>query len=43
MFPPEAEAELVAATDEVLETYKRPSGPAQPEVHKDEQPVQLAR
>jgi hypothetical protein len=41
VIPPEADAEFVAAMEEVLETYEEPYNPEYPVVCMDEQPVQL--
>ena len=41
--PPEADAEFVAAMEEVLDTYEKPYDPACPVVCMDEQPVQLLK
>jgi hypothetical protein len=41
VIPPEADAEFVAAMEEVLETYEKAYDPACPVVCMDEQPVQL--
>lgn len=43
MIPPEANAEFVAAMEEVLEVYERPYNPDVPVVCMDEQPVQLIK
>ena len=41
VIPPKADAEFVAAMEEVLETYEKPYAPACPVLCMDEQPVQL--
>ena len=41
VIPPEADAEFVAAMEEVLETYSQPYDSARPVLCMDEQPVQL--
>jgi hypothetical protein len=41
VIPPEADAEFVAAMEEVLETYEQPYDSACPVLCMDEQPVQL--
>ena len=41
VIPPEADAEFVAAMEEVLDTYSRPYDPERPVLCMDEQPVQL--
>lgn len=43
VIPPEADAEFVAAMEEVLDTYEKPYDPACPVVCMDEQPVQLLK
>ena len=43
VIPPEADAEFVAAMEEVLETYEKPYDPACPVLCMDEQPVQLIK
>jgi hypothetical protein len=43
VIPPQADAEFVAAMEEVLETYEKPHDPACPVLCMDEQPVQLVR
>ena len=43
VIPPEADAEFVAAMEEVLDTYARPYDPACPVLCMDEQPVQLLK
>ena len=41
VIPPEADAEFIAAMEEVLDTYESPYDPARPVLCMDEQPVQL--
>jgi DDE superfamily endonuclease len=41
VIPPEADAEFVAAMEEVLDTYEKPYDPVHPVLSMDEQPVQL--
>jgi len=41
VIPPEADAEFVAAMEEVLEIYAKPYDPKHPVLTMDEQPVQL--
>lgn len=41
MIPPEANADFVAAMEDVLEVYQRPYDPEYPVVCMDEQPIQL--
>ncbi|MGA9208871.1 MAG: IS630 family transposase [Terriglobales bacterium] len=41
VIPPEADAEFVAAMEQVLDTYEKPYDPAHPVLCMDEQPVQL--
>jgi hypothetical protein len=43
VIPPDADAEFVAAMEQVLETYARPYDPAHPVLCMDEQPVQLVK
>ncbi len=43
VIPPEADAEFVAAMEEVLDTYEKPYDPAHPVLCMDEQPVQLLK
>lgn len=43
VIPPEADAEFVAAMEEVLDTYEKPYDPAHPVLSMDEQPVQLIK
>ena len=43
VIPPEADAEFVAAMEEVLDTYEKPYDPACPVLCMDEQPVQLVK
>jgi DDE superfamily endonuclease len=43
VMPPEANAEFVAAMEEVLDTYEKPYNPACPVLCMDEQPVQLIK
>jgi hypothetical protein len=43
IIPPEADAEFVAAMEEVLETYEKPYDPAYPVLCMDEQPVPLIK
>jgi len=43
MIPPKADAEFVAAMEDVLEEYERPYDPKRPRVNMDEQPVQLVK
>jgi hypothetical protein len=43
VIPPDADAEFVAAMEEVLETYEKPYDPACPVLCMDEQPVQLVK
>lgn len=43
VIPPEADAEFVAAMEDVLETYEKPYDSAVPVVGMDEQPVQLLK
>jgi hypothetical protein len=43
VIPPEADAEFVAAMEEVLDTYEKPYDPACPVLCMDEQPVQLIK
>jgi hypothetical protein len=43
VIPPEANAEFVAAMEEVLDTYEKPYNPACPVLCMDEQPVQLIK
>jgi hypothetical protein len=42
-IPPKADAEFVAAMEEVLDTYERPYDPDHPVLCMDEQPVQLVK
>ena len=41
VIPPKADAEFIAAMEEVLDTYESPYDPAHPVLCMDEQPVQL--
>ena len=41
VIPPEADAEFIAAMEEILDTYEAPYDPARPVLCMDEQPVQL--
>lgn len=43
VIPPEADAEFVAAMEQVLETYEKPYDPDHPVLCMDEQPVQLTK
>ena len=43
VIPPEADAEFVAAMEEVLDTYEKPYDPDHPVLCMDEQPVQLIK
>ena len=43
VIPPQADAEFVAAMEEVLDTYEKPYDPACPVLCMDEQPVQLIK
>lgn len=43
VIPPDADAEFVAAMEEVLETYEKPYDPNHPVLCMDEQPVQLVQ
>ena len=43
VIPPDANAEFVAAMEEVLETYERPYDASLPVVCMDEQPIQLTK
>jgi hypothetical protein len=43
VIPPQADAEFVAAMEEVLETYEKPYNPTCSVLCMDEQPVQLVR
>jgi hypothetical protein len=43
VIPPEADAEFVAAMEQVLDTYEKPYDPACPVLCMDEQPVQLIK
>jgi len=43
VIPPEADAEFVAAMEEVLEVYSRPYDASRPVLCMDEQPVQLLK
>jgi hypothetical protein len=43
VIPPKADAEFVAAMEEVLDTYERPYDPDHPVLCMDEQPVQLVK
>jgi hypothetical protein len=43
VIPPDADAEFVAAMEEVLDTYEKPYDPDCPVLCMDEQPVQLFR
>ena len=41
VIPPEADAEFIAAMEDILDTYETPYAPARPVLCMDEQPVQL--
>ena len=41
VIPPEADAEFIAAMEDILDTYETPYDPARPVLCMDEQPVQL--
>lgn len=41
VIPPDADGELVACMEEVLDTYEEPYDPTRPVICMDEQPVQL--
>ena len=41
VIPPEADAEFVAAMEDVLDVYEKPYDPQCPVIYMDEQPVQL--
>lgn len=43
VIPPDADAEFVAAMEQVLDTYEKPYDPACPVLCMDEQPVQLIK
>ncbi len=43
VIPPDADAEFVAAMEEVLDTYEKPYDPDHPVLCMDEQPVQLLK
>jgi hypothetical protein len=43
VIPPDADAEFVAAMEQVLDTYEKPYDPAYPVLCMDEQPVQLVK
>jgi hypothetical protein len=43
VIPPDADAEFVAAMEEVLDTYEKPYDPDHPVLCMDEQPVQLVK
>jgi hypothetical protein len=43
VIPPNADAEFVAAMEQVLDTYEKPHDPAHPVLCMDEQPVQLIK
>jgi hypothetical protein len=43
VIPPEADAEFVAAMEQVLDTYEKPHDPGHPVLCMDEQPVQLIK
>lgn len=43
VIPPDADAEFVAAMEEVLDTYEKPYDPDHPVLCMDEQPVQLIK
>ena len=43
VIPPDADAEFVAAMEEVLDTYEKPYAPDHPVLCMDEQPVQLIK
>jgi hypothetical protein len=43
VIPPKANAEFVAAMEDVLEVYSRPYDPAYPVLSMDEQPIQLTK
>jgi hypothetical protein len=43
VIPPKADAEFVAAMEEVLDTYEKPYDPDHPVLTMDEQPVQLVK
>jgi hypothetical protein len=43
VIPPKADAEFVAAMEEVLDTYEKPYDPDHPVLAMDEQPVQLVK
>ena len=43
VIPPNADAEFVAAMEEVLDTYEKPYDPHHPVLCMDEQPVQLVK
>jgi hypothetical protein len=43
VIPPKADAEFVAAMEEVLDTYEKPYDPDHPVLCMDEQPVQLVK
>lgn len=41
VIPPKADAEFIAAMEDILDTYETPYNPARPVLCMDEQPVQL--
>jgi len=43
VIPPDADAEFVAAMEQVLDTYEKPHDPDHPVLCMDEQPVQLIK